>query len=62
MLPVQGDPAEVVRALVREHQIMTTPRGGGVRISTHGYNSMEDVDRVVRALDALGVKPATAAG
>jgi selenocysteine lyase/cysteine desulfurase len=61
VLPVQGDPAEVVRALVREHQVMTTPRGGGVRISTHGYNSLEDVDRVVRALDALGVKPAAAA-
>lgn len=57
VVPVQGDPAEVVRTLVREAQIVTTARGGGVRISTHAYNSAEDVEQLLRAIDRLGIKP-----
>lgn len=57
VIPVQGDPQEVVRALIREHQVVTTARGGGVRISTHAFNTREDVERVLFALERLGVKP-----
>ena len=57
VIPVQGDPQDTVRALVKEHQVVTTPRGGGVRISTHVFNTLEDVDRLIFALDRLGVKP-----
>lgn len=57
VIPVQGEPQEVVRALIREHKVVTTPRGGGVRLSTHAFNTLEDVDRLVWALDALGVRP-----
>jgi selenocysteine lyase/cysteine desulfurase len=60
VVPVQGDPLETVRALVKEHQVVTTPRGGGLRLSTHVFNTMEDVERVVFALDRLGVRPKAA--
>jgi selenocysteine lyase/cysteine desulfurase len=57
VVPVQGDPLEVVRALIREAKVVTTARGVGVRISTHVYNTVEDIDRLMVALDGLGVKP-----
>jgi len=57
VFPVQGAPLEVVRALIKDAQVVTTPRGGGVRVSTHAYNTHEDVDRLLAALDRLGVRP-----
>lgn len=57
VVPVAGPPLEVVRALLREAKVATTARGGGVRISTHVYNTTDDVDRLLVALDTLGVKP-----
>ncbi len=58
VVPVQGAPEDVVRALVKEAQVVTTPRGGGVRLSTHVFNDAEDVEKVLAAFDRLGVKPA----
>jgi cysteine desulfurase/selenocysteine lyase len=57
VVPVQGAPLDAVRAL-RTRGVATTPRGAGVRISTHVYNTEEDVDRLLAAIDALGLAPA----
>jgi selenocysteine lyase/cysteine desulfurase len=35
-----------------------TPRGPGVRISTHVFNTGEDVERLFWALDGLKIRPA----
>lgn len=58
VVPVQGAPLDAVRALLNDAGIATTARGGGVRISTHVYNTEEDVDRLLTAVDTLGLKPA----
>lgn len=58
VIPVQGAPIDVVRALLREAQIATTARGPGVRLSTHVYNDETDLDRLLSALSRLGVRPA----
>jgi cysteine desulfurase / selenocysteine lyase len=57
VIPVEGAPLEVVRSLLRDAQVATTSRGGGVRISTHVYNDESDVDRLMHALARLGIKP-----
>jgi cysteine desulfurase / selenocysteine lyase len=57
VVPVQGPPEDVVRALIKQARVVTTPRGGGVRISTHVFNTEEDVVRLLSAFDAVGVKP-----
>jgi selenocysteine lyase/cysteine desulfurase len=57
VVKVRGEAGEVVRALAREERVVTTARGGGLRISTHVYNTLEDVERLLAALDTLGVKP-----
>ncbi len=57
VIPVQGTPLEVVRALLREANVATTARGAGVRLSTHVYNDESDLDRLMSALSRLGVKP-----
>jgi selenocysteine lyase/cysteine desulfurase len=56
VVPVAGDPPSVVRELAKRG-VMLTPRGGGVRISTHVYNVAEDVERLLWAFDEAGVKP-----
>ncbi|MDX2012104.1 MAG: aminotransferase class V-fold PLP-dependent enzyme [Myxococcaceae bacterium] len=58
VVPVSGAAEDVVRALLREAKVVTTPRGGGVRLSTHVFNTAEDVDRALWAFDRLGVRPA----
>jgi selenocysteine lyase/cysteine desulfurase len=58
VVPVDGAPLDVVRALLREEKVSTTARGGGVRISTHVYNDETDVERLLAAFEKLGVKPA----
>lgn len=58
VVPVQGPPEDVVRALIKEARIVTTPRGGGVRISTHVFNTVDDVEALLAAFDRLGVRPA----
>lgn len=57
VVPVQGAPVDVVRALIRDAGIVTTPRGVGVRISTHAFNTPDDVERLLAAFDRLGVRP-----
>jgi selenocysteine lyase/cysteine desulfurase len=57
VIPVAGAPLDVVRALLRDAQVATTSRGGGVRISTHVYNDEADVERLLNALTRLAVKP-----
>lgn len=58
VVPVQGPAEDVVRALIKARHIVTTPRGGGLRISTHVFNTEEDVDALLSGFDAVGVKPA----
>ncbi len=57
VVPVEGDPREAVRALLNQ-SVYTTPRGGGLRISTHVYNDESDLERLFKALETAGVKPA----
>ncbi len=58
VVPVSGDEHGAVRALLREASIMTSPRGGGVRISTHFYNDEDDVLKLLHAIDRLSIRPA----
>lgn len=57
VIPVKGPPIDTVRALLREANIATTARGGGLRISTHVFNDESDLDTLVSALKRLGVEP-----
>jgi len=56
VVKVEGAADEAVRALFKEG-VSTTPRGGGIRISTHAYNTPDDVDRCLHAVDRLGLRP-----
>ena len=56
VVPVEGDLSAAVRALFKEG-VVTSPRGGGVRISTHIFNDESDVEKALAAFDALGLKP-----
>ncbi len=47
---VEGDSKEAVRALLKAG-VVTTSRGGGVRISTHVFNDEEDLDKLFHAID-----------
>jgi cysteine desulfurase / selenocysteine lyase len=58
---VEGPPDDAVRALFRE-DVATTARGGGLRLSTHVYNDESDVDRLLWAVDRLGLRPAADGG
>ena len=44
---------DVQGALADEYRIVTSSRGGGIRVSLHAYNSDDDVDALVAALAAL---------
>jgi|APLak6261679142_1056127.scaffolds.fasta_scaffold00066_12 selenocysteine lyase/cysteine desulfurase len=57
VVPVQGAPMEVVRALLHREQVSTTARGGGLRLSTHVFNDESDLERLYEALDRLAIKP-----
>lgn len=57
VFPVQGDVHDACRQL--SHQgVIVTPRGGGLRASTHVFNNEEDVERFFFVVDKLGLKPA----
>ena len=45
-------PADVTAAL-EARGVVCSPRAGGVRLSPHGYNTAEEVDRLVSAVDEL---------
>ena len=51
VIPVEGKAEAAVRALLQEG-VAVTPRGVGVRISTHVFNTPEDVDRMFAFLKA----------
>jgi len=56
VVKVEGAADEAVRALLKEG-VSTTPRGGGIRMSTHAYNTPDDVDRCLHAMDRTGLRP-----
>lgn len=56
-IAVSGDPNEAVRHLLRDARIVTTARGGQLRLSTHVFNTEHEVDLVCDALKR-GVRPA----
>lgn len=56
VIRVQGAPDEVAKALAKEG-VLTSARGGGIRISTHVFNSLEDVARICDVIDRIGVRP-----
>jgi cysteine desulfurase / selenocysteine lyase len=45
---------EVQAALAHEHRIITSARGGGIRVSLHVYNSDDDVRALTEALASIG--------
>lgn len=53
---VQGEALAAVRALL-QHDVVTTPRGVGVRFATHAFNDESDVERALAAVDRAGLKP-----
>jgi selenocysteine lyase/cysteine desulfurase len=45
---------EHVRAMLAdEHRIITSSRGGGIRVSLHAYNDDDDVDALSEALASI---------
>jgi len=38
--------------LATEHSIITSSRGGGIRVSLHAYNSADDVRTLSQALES----------
>jgi cysteine desulfurase / selenocysteine lyase len=45
---------DVQAVLADEHKIITSSRGGGIRVSLHAYNSEEDVRALSEALASIG--------
>lgn len=45
--------AEALAAALGERGVLCSPRAGGVRISPHGYNDVDDVDRLVDLVASL---------
>ncbi len=54
VVPVKGNPLDAVRALLREN-VVVTPRGVGIRFSTHLFNDESDIARALAAIDRLGL-------
>jgi cysteine desulfurase/selenocysteine lyase len=46
----RGLSAEKACALLRRHKMLTVPRGGGVRVSPHFYNTGEEMEKLVGVL------------
>jgi cysteine desulfurase/selenocysteine lyase len=46
------DPVTIVDAL-KAQGVVCSPRGGGVRLSPHGYNTGEEIDRLVEVVAGL---------
>lgn len=45
---------EVQAVLAAEHRIVTSSRGGGIRVSLHVYNDADDVHALCAALESIG--------
>jgi selenocysteine lyase/cysteine desulfurase len=48
-------PAAVQAALANDHRVFVSSRGGGIRISLHGYNDSNDIVELVHALAEVGL-------
>jgi selenocysteine lyase/cysteine desulfurase len=46
--------AAVQAALAADHRVIVSSRGGGIRISLHGYNDSSDIERLADALAEVG--------
>jgi selenocysteine lyase/cysteine desulfurase len=44
----------VQAALASQHQIHTSSRAGGIRVSLHAYNSSDDIRALAQALASVG--------
>ncbi len=51
---VDGHDGIDVHAHLLEQGIITSPRGGGVRLSPHGYNTVDEIDALVAGIAQLG--------
>jgi cysteine desulfurase/selenocysteine lyase len=58
-LTVDGHDPVVVNERLLAEGIVCSPRGGGIRVSPHGYNTAEDIDQLVAAVAAVAASPAT---
>ncbi|MHB8877731.1 MAG: aminotransferase class V-fold PLP-dependent enzyme [Myxococcaceae bacterium] len=52
----EGEARQVASALAGKG-VLVTPRGGGIRVSTHVFNDEDDLERLFWALRKLGVRP-----
>jgi selenocysteine lyase/cysteine desulfurase len=50
--PPHGD-ADMLCQRLLERDIVVSPRGGGVRVSPHGYNTADEIDTLVAAVAHL---------
>jgi selenocysteine lyase/cysteine desulfurase len=57
VVPVEGAPEDAVKALAHQAKVVTTARGGGIRVSTHAYNTERDVTQLFQALEQLKIRP-----
>ena len=53
---VEGNASRVARGLASKG-IVLSARGGGLRVATHVFNTEDDVERLLSALDAEGIRP-----
>lgn len=58
VVPVEGSARTVASELLKQG-VATSPRGGGLRISTHVFNDGGDLQRLFDAFARLGVRPAS---
>jgi len=48
-----GTDFDAVERALADRAIFVSVRGGALRVAPHGYNTVEDLDRLLRALDAV---------
>ncbi len=53
---VPGISAERVCAALLDRSVVGSPRGGGVRVSPHGYNDESDIEALVRAVAEVAAR------
>ncbi len=47
---VPGTDPDALHAHLEAHQVICSPRGGGIRFSPHGYNTTDDIDAALEAM------------
>jgi cysteine desulfurase / selenocysteine lyase len=58
VIPVEGPAIDAVKVLLAQ-KVVTTPRGDGLRLSTHLFNVPNDVAAALDAIDTTGIRPVT---